>query len=94
MTEDIYLPRQLRPIDSREIARICPGPGLRDFDNEKVLQFVGYSRDVYSASKQHLVVSQTQYCYWLKVQTRETQPHYSRKHPIKLDCRNGLQPCC
>ena len=38
------------------------------FDQEKVLQFVGYSRDVYLSLKQHLV-RQPQYCYWLKVQT-------------------------
>ncbi|MDZ8050868.1 MAG: GIY-YIG nuclease family protein [Aulosira sp. ZfuVER01] len=38
------------------------------FDREKVLQFVGYSRDVYLSLKQHLV-RQPQQCYWLKVQT-------------------------
>ncbi|MBC6418798.1 MAG: GIY-YIG nuclease family protein [Prochloron sp. SP5CPC1] len=37
------------------------------FDQEKVLQFVGYSRDVYLSLKQHLV-RQPQKCYWLKVQ--------------------------
>ncbi len=38
------------------------------FDREKVLQFVGYSRDVEFSLKQHLV-RQPQKCYWLKVQT-------------------------
>lgn len=38
------------------------------FDQEKVLQFVGYSRDVTLSLKQHLV-RQPQNCYWLKVQT-------------------------
>ena len=38
------------------------------FDQEKVLQFVGYSRDVDLSLKQHLV-RQPQNCYWLKVQT-------------------------
>ena len=40
------------------------------FNAEKVLQFVGYSRDVYLSLKQHLV-RQPQECYWVKVQTIE-----------------------
>jgi hypothetical protein len=40
------------------------------FDQEKVLQFVGYSRDVYLSLKQHLI-RQPQQCYWVKVQTIE-----------------------
>ncbi|MCL1463511.1 GIY-YIG nuclease family protein [Argonema galeatum] len=40
------------------------------FDREKVLQFVGYSRDVYLSLKQHLA-RQPQNCHWLKVQTIE-----------------------
>ncbi|MFN6469905.1 MAG: GIY-YIG nuclease family protein [Nostoc sp. SerVER01] len=40
------------------------------FDQEKSLQFVGYSRDVYLSLKQHLV-RQPQQCYWVKVQTIE-----------------------
>lgn len=40
------------------------------FDQAKLLQFVGYSRDVYVSLKQHLV-RQPQSCYWLKVQTIE-----------------------
>ncbi|MDF5734844.1 MULTISPECIES: GIY-YIG nuclease family protein [unclassified Nostoc] len=40
------------------------------FDQKKVLQFVGYSRDVYLSLKQHLV-RQPQQCYWVKVETIE-----------------------
>jgi hypothetical protein len=40
------------------------------FDQNKVMQFVGYSRDVYLSLKQHLV-RQPQGCYWLKIQTIE-----------------------
>ncbi|MBE9051991.1 GIY-YIG nuclease family protein [Nostocales cyanobacterium LEGE 11386] len=40
------------------------------FGQAKVLQFVGYSRDVYLSLKQHLV-RQPQQCYWVKVQTIE-----------------------
>lgn len=40
------------------------------FDQDKMLQFVGYSRDVDLSLKQHLV-RQPQKCYWLKVQTIE-----------------------
>jgi len=40
------------------------------FNQEKVLQFVGYSRDVYISLKQHLV-RQPQNCYWAKVETIE-----------------------
>lgn len=40
------------------------------FNAEKLLQFVGYSRDVYLSLKQHLV-RQPQQCYWVKVQTIE-----------------------
>lgn len=39
-------------------------------DRDRVLQFVGYSRDVYLSLKQHLV-RQPQHCYWLKVETIE-----------------------
>jgi hypothetical protein len=38
------------------------------FAQDKALQFVNYSRDVYLSLKQHLV-RQPQSCYWLKVQT-------------------------
>jgi hypothetical protein len=38
------------------------------FDRERVLQFVGYSRDIYLSLKQHLV-RQPDDCYWLKATT-------------------------
>lgn len=38
------------------------------FDQDKTLQFVNYSRDVYLSLKQHLV-RKPQSCHWLKVQT-------------------------
>ncbi|MGL5922727.1 MULTISPECIES: GIY-YIG nuclease family protein [unclassified Chroococcidiopsis] len=38
------------------------------FDSDKVLQYIGYSRDVYLSLQQHLV-RQPQKCYWLKVET-------------------------
>lgn len=37
------------------------------FDQEQVLQFIGYSRDIYLSLKQHLA-RQPQACYWLKIQ--------------------------
>ncbi|GAB1538230.1 GIY-YIG nuclease family protein [Scytonema sp. NUACC21] len=40
------------------------------YDREKVLQFVGYSRDVYLSLRQHLV-RQPDKCHWVKVQTIE-----------------------
>ena len=40
------------------------------FNQEKILQFVGYSRDVYMSLKQHLV-RQPQLCYWVKSHTIE-----------------------
>ncbi len=40
------------------------------FDQHQVLQYVGYSRDIYLSLKQHLV-RQPQYCYGVKVQTIE-----------------------
>jgi hypothetical protein len=38
------------------------------FDQAKILQFIGYSRDVSLSLKQHLV-RQPEGCYWLKVET-------------------------
>lgn len=38
------------------------------FDSDRLLQFVGYSRDVSVSLKQHLV-RQPQKCHWLKVYT-------------------------
>ncbi len=40
------------------------------FDGQKMLQFVGYSRDVYLSLKQH-IIRQPEQCYWVKVQTIE-----------------------
>lgn len=40
------------------------------FDEGKILQYVGYSRDVDLSLKQHLV-RQVQQCYWIKVQTSD-----------------------
>lgn len=38
------------------------------FDRNRILQYVGYSRDLYASLKQHLVRKPEQ-CYWLKAQT-------------------------
>jgi hypothetical protein len=38
------------------------------FNNDRILQLVGYSRDIYLSLKQHLV-RQSQNCYWLKFQS-------------------------
>jgi hypothetical protein len=38
------------------------------FDQAKILQFIGYSRDVSLSLKQHLV-RQPEGCYWVKIQT-------------------------
>jgi hypothetical protein len=40
------------------------------FDKSQILQFVGYSRDIYLSLKQHLV-RQPDYCYWVKATTIE-----------------------
>ena len=40
------------------------------FDQAKILQFVGYSRDIHTSLKQHLV-RQPKNCYWLKFQIIE-----------------------
>lgn len=37
------------------------------FDSLKVLQFIGYSRDIFLSIKQHLARC-PQHCYWLKVE--------------------------
>lgn len=62
------------------------------FDKEKVLQFVGYSRDIYLSLKQHLV-RQTQDCYWLKLQTIE-KPSRTILESIRSSwiAENGSQP--
>ena len=38
------------------------------FDRDRLLQFVGYSRDIYLSLKQHLV-RQPELCYWVKATT-------------------------
>jgi hypothetical protein len=38
------------------------------FDESQILQFVGYSRDIYLSLKQHLV-RQPEHCYWVKATT-------------------------
>ena len=38
------------------------------FDESQILQFVGYSRDIYLSLKQHLV-RQPENCYWVKATT-------------------------
>ncbi|CCI12274.1 Similar to tr/Q8YQ40/Q8YQ40 [Microcystis aeruginosa PCC 9806] len=40
------------------------------FDREQVLEFIGYSRDIYLSLKQHLA-RQPHACYWLKIQVIE-----------------------
>ena len=40
------------------------------FDQAKILQFIGYSRDIYLSLQQHLV-RRPQSCYWFKVQTSD-----------------------
>ncbi|MGF1478179.1 MAG: GIY-YIG nuclease family protein [Cyanophyceae cyanobacterium] len=40
------------------------------YSQDKILQYIGYSRDIYLSLKQHLV-RQPESCYWLKVQTIE-----------------------
>ncbi len=62
------------------------------FDSEKVLQFVGYSRDTYLSLKQHLV-RQTEHCYWLKVQTID-KPSRTILENIRASwiAENGAQP--
>lgn len=62
------------------------------FNQDKALQFVNYSRDIYLSLKQHLV-RQPQSCYWLKVQTidrpNRTQLENIRKAWIE---ENGAIP--
>ncbi|MEG3978441.1 GIY-YIG nuclease family protein [Microcoleus sp. herbarium8] len=62
------------------------------FDSDKILQFVGYSRDTYLSLKQHLV-RQTEYCYWLKVQIID-RPNRTILENIRSSwiAENGSQP--
>jgi hypothetical protein len=62
------------------------------YDQDKTLQLINYSRDVYLSLKQHLV-RKPQSCYWLKVQTidrpNRTQLETIRKTWIE---ENGSTP--
>lgn len=62
------------------------------FDQNKILHFVNYSRDIYLSLKQHLV-RQPKSCYWVKVETidrpNRTQLENIRKAWIE---ENGAIP--
>lgn len=62
------------------------------FDQEKNLQFVSYSRDIYLSVKQHLV-RQPKSCYWLKVQTID-RPNRTMLENIRdaWIAENGCKP--
>lgn len=62
------------------------------FDKEQILQYIGYSRDVYLSLKQHLV-RQPDSCYWLKVAIID-RPQRSTLENIKTDWirENGTIP--
>ena len=40
------------------------------FDQNQILQYIGYSRDIYLSLKQHLV-RQPEKCHWVKIQTTD-----------------------
>jgi hypothetical protein len=50
------------------------------FNRDKILKFIGYSRDIYLSLKQHLV-RQPHECYWVKVQIT-SQSHFTRRYKI------------
>lgn len=62
------------------------------YDRDKILQFVGYSRDIYLSFKQHLVRKSEQ-CYWLKYQTID-RPNRTILDEIKQAwiAENGTTP--
>lgn len=62
------------------------------FGQDKTLQFVGYSRDIYLSLRQHLV-RQLQFCYWLKIQTID-RPNRAALEEIKASwiAENGSIP--
>ena len=76
----MYLETEIPVLENLEFLPYLDNQGLLDeklsgkigiyaiFDQNKNLQFVGYSRDIYLSLKQHLV-RQPNKCYWLKVQT-------------------------
>jgi hypothetical protein len=51
------------------------------FNRDKILKFIGYSRDIYLSLKQHLV-RQPHECYWVKVQITE-RPNRTLLEDIK-----------
>jgi hypothetical protein len=62
------------------------------FDQANILQYIGYSRDVFLSLKQHLV-RQPQYCYWFKVQTID-RPSRTILEEIRAAwiAENGVMP--
>jgi hypothetical protein len=62
------------------------------FDENKTLQFVNYSRDIYLSLKQH-IVRQPQLCYWLKVETID-RPNRTQLETIRNAwiVENGVKP--
>ncbi len=62
------------------------------FNQDKILQYIGYSRDIYQSLKQHLV-RQPKQCYWLKVQTID-RPNRTLLDTIRQEwiAENGLLP--
>lgn len=62
------------------------------FDQDKQLQFIGYSRDIYLSIKQHLV-RQPKNCYWIKTQIID-RPDRTLLENIKNNwiTENGIIP--
>ncbi len=62
------------------------------FNQDKELQFIGYSRDIYLSLKQHLVRQPNQ-CYWLKAETID-RPNRSRLKETRQEWlkENGTIP--
>ncbi len=59
------------------------------FDDAKILQYVGYSRDIETSLKQHLV-RQSDRCYWLKVYLIE-RPSRSFLEAVRSAWLNTLE---
>jgi hypothetical protein len=63
------------------------------FDQDKTLQFINYSRDIYLSLKQHLV-RRPQSCYWIKVQTID-RPNRTQLETIRsawIDENGAIPP--
>lgn len=63
------------------------------FDQDKTLQFINYSRDIYLSLKQHLV-RKPQSCYWIKVQTID-RPNRTQLETIRsawIDENGAIPP--